>query len=523
MTNPNQKSILIVDDDPDLRQLLKLILGPLGYRITEAENGRVALELIADANPDLIILDMMMPEMNGIELLTIMIEDLGEIEAPILVTSAASDRARFMQQFFEMPIARKGFLRKPYSSDDLLAKVRELMGGEDLKPARMAPKPAEPQARPAQPRPGMPTKDLESFLESVLPIPPSTPAPAPTRPAPEPAQAKAKSAPDETPRQRLRALLIDDDEDLLDVLRVTLSPFHEVATATSGVTALTMLDEFAPDFIISDYSMPGLNGLQTIEAIRTHPRFHNLPVFLLTGHDDPNLPKKTFEVGGNLILRKPIDPNRLPRIIDTFVAEADIRPRAVMANRGKAAQPATAKPRVLIVDTDGQNLDRLQDFLEVRARGKLDLFKTPDPRVALGNLGRWEPDVILYNPRLKQMDGVMFVQNLRIQKIFDRFQIAFVGREFLNSDVEVSQKLCGRHVIALNAPDELVMKGLGEVINKAAARAGAKRYTIDEIRTEDRLREEELAAKRGKLERQREFLRERYMKIQDFIDTELKR
>lgn len=511
------KSILIVDDDDDLRQLVTFALAPLGCKITEANNGRAALEIIADTQPDLIILDMMMPEMNGIEFLKTMLEDLEELEVPVLVTSAVSDRARFMQEFFQMPILRKAFVRKPYTPDELLAKAKEM-----LTPTQTQAAPAKMGPRAPQPPPGRPGQALDEFLQNVLPTPPQgvrapVAPPAPVKPAAAPTH--------ETPRQRLRALLIDDDEDLLAMLRLTLAPYHEIATATSGIDALTMLDQFAPDFIICDYAMPGLNGIQTIEAIRSHPRFHAVPVFLLTAQEETDLPKKMFEVGGNLFLRKPMDPGRLPRIIDTFVAQADVRPQAVIAT-GKTATPAhggVVKPRVLVVDADPANVARMREFLDVRARGKVDAFYAAEPRVALGNVGRWEPDVILYNPRNASMDGIMFTQTLRVQKLFGNFQLAFIGHEFIRSDLELSQKVLGRNLIDLRAPDETIMAALGEVVGKAAGKIGPKRYGMDEIRTQDRIYEEEQVAKKTKVDRQRQFQRERYMKIQEFIDQELKR
>ena len=59
--------MLVVDDDVALRQLLRRMLEPEGYAVVEAENGRVALERLRDVSPSLILLDLMMPEMDGFE------------------------------------------------------------------------------------------------------------------------------------------------------------------------------------------------------------------------------------------------------------------------------------------------------------------------------------------------------------------------------------------------------------------------------------------------------------------------
>ena len=65
----NAGKVLLVDDDDLVRRSMRLALEPIGWQVIEAENGEVALEALADARPDAIILDLMMPEMDGFEFL----------------------------------------------------------------------------------------------------------------------------------------------------------------------------------------------------------------------------------------------------------------------------------------------------------------------------------------------------------------------------------------------------------------------------------------------------------------------
>src|SRR5690606_38532588 len=105
---------------------------------------------------------------------------------------------------------------------------------------------------------------------------------------------------------------------------------------------LRALDEFAPDIVLSDIDMPVMNGLQTAEAIRRHPLLGSFPIFFFTGQTDTSLPRKVFDVGGNLYLRKPVDPNQLLKFMDYFIDEMGLKPGA-HGVQPQAAEPADVK------------------------------------------------------------------------------------------------------------------------------------------------------------------------------------
>ena len=80
--------ILIVDDEPDIRFLLKMILQSAGYEVIEANHGVAALERVAEARPDLVVTDMMMPLMDGRGLIERLRSDPQTASIPILVVTA---------------------------------------------------------------------------------------------------------------------------------------------------------------------------------------------------------------------------------------------------------------------------------------------------------------------------------------------------------------------------------------------------------------------------------------------------
>ncbi len=118
---PSGKNILIVDDEPEIRNLLVQELSEAGYDCEQAINGKVALDMIANQAPDLIILDVMMPEINGFEVATILKANLQTQKIPILVVSITDDRKKLETLQIE------GYFTKPIDIDRLLVKIEELI------------------------------------------------------------------------------------------------------------------------------------------------------------------------------------------------------------------------------------------------------------------------------------------------------------------------------------------------------------------------------------------------------------
>lgn len=114
-------NILIVDDETDIRKIVKLLLQKKGYSVGEASNGEQAVEIVRNTAPDLIIMDIMMPKMSGIDA-TVEIRKFSH--APVLFLTAKSlDRDK------ESAYAGGGddYLVKPFSSVELTLKVESLL------------------------------------------------------------------------------------------------------------------------------------------------------------------------------------------------------------------------------------------------------------------------------------------------------------------------------------------------------------------------------------------------------------
>ncbi len=117
--------MLVVDDDPAIRELLRRMLEGDGYRVVEAENGRVALERLRDGAPGLIVLDLMMPEMDGFEFMEELRRQEGWSGIPVIVLTSKDVTAEDQQRLNGgvERVIQKG----AYTRESLLGEVRRLV------------------------------------------------------------------------------------------------------------------------------------------------------------------------------------------------------------------------------------------------------------------------------------------------------------------------------------------------------------------------------------------------------------
>jgi two-component system KDP operon response regulator KdpE len=110
--------VLVVDDEPPIRKLLRMGLSSQGYEILEAPNGKASLDLL-EQHPDLVILDLGLPDMQGLELLRMM---RARNEAvPIVVLSSRGDEVGKVQA---LDLGADDYITKPFGMDELLARMR---------------------------------------------------------------------------------------------------------------------------------------------------------------------------------------------------------------------------------------------------------------------------------------------------------------------------------------------------------------------------------------------------------------
>jgi two-component system OmpR family response regulator len=149
-----QRTILVVDDDPHIRQLLVFALAKVGLETREAADGEAALASVAERAPDLVVLDINMPRLDGLEVCR-RLRAQGDL--PILFLSSRDDE---IDRVLGIELGADDYVVKPFSPREVVARVQAILrrtGGKAAEAARRRPD----RARPAEPGP----RGLERGLE----------------------------------------------------------------------------------------------------------------------------------------------------------------------------------------------------------------------------------------------------------------------------------------------------------------------------------------------------------------------
>ena len=124
------KSILCIEDEPEMIDLIRLILGRRGFEVTGATGGKDGLEKLQNGpQPDLVLLDLMMPDLDGWEVYQQMKADEKTKDIPVIVVTA---KAQSIDKVLGLHIAKvDDYIAKPFSPQELLSSVENVLGEVD--------------------------------------------------------------------------------------------------------------------------------------------------------------------------------------------------------------------------------------------------------------------------------------------------------------------------------------------------------------------------------------------------------
>jgi DNA-binding response OmpR family regulator len=117
------KKILIADDEPEIIELLKTLLEPAGYSVVSTSYGSQLFPLVKKEKPDLLILDVMLPGIDGYSLQLHLSQQEEGKNLPVIVISALSASKALFDRFGQV----KCFFTKPFNTDEMLKKIKEIL------------------------------------------------------------------------------------------------------------------------------------------------------------------------------------------------------------------------------------------------------------------------------------------------------------------------------------------------------------------------------------------------------------
>jgi phosphate regulon transcriptional regulator PhoB len=126
-----KKRIVVADDEKDIVELVAFNLEQEGYAVSRAFDGRRALEMVKTERPTLVILDLMMPEMNGMEVCRVIRANADTVDLPVIMLTAKSDP---LDKILGLEIGADDYITKPFHVRELIARVRSVLRRAGRKP-----------------------------------------------------------------------------------------------------------------------------------------------------------------------------------------------------------------------------------------------------------------------------------------------------------------------------------------------------------------------------------------------------
>ena len=375
--------ILIVDDNAANLKVARFALASEGYDVQTATDGEEAVLVLQDFRPRLILMDIQLPGVDGLELTRRLKADPKTREIIIVAVTAYAmkgDREKALAAGCD------GYIAKPLDPIQLPFQIGEYLGHLQSSAVIAA----------------------AMTLRTADQIPSSTIVPV-ERPAGS-------------------ILVVEDNPTTRRMFRVALEiAGYEVLEARDGGTALETAGQRRPDLIIQDLILPDMDGLELVRSLRKRLGDDSIPIFCASGFLSKLGEARAVKGGFSAVLVKPVDPIHL---VDLIRAHLVTIPRTHEApGRGE---------RILLADDDPLELKLAQTWL---TSSGFNLLTATDGAAALEIARRERPDAILSDVLMPGMDGFSLCLAIRRDKELERIPIVLASSSYVE---EADRKLAAR-------------------------------------------------------------------------------
>ncbi len=420
-----ERTVLVIEDDQLNMKLMRGLLGLGGYRMLEAEEAETGLQMAAEHRPDLILMDVNLPGLDGLSATRRLKADPSLAAIPVIALTGLAmegDREKALEA------GCKDHITKPINT--------------------------------------------RSFLDSLGAL---------LTPAPDRADAEAppKNA---APRQYSRILVVDDDPMNVKLVEGILKKEgYESLKAFGGEEALAMVSHHRPDLILLDVMMPGIDGYQVTRQLKGDPATAAIPIIMITALNGTEDKVRGLECGADEFLTKPVNAAELLARTKSMLRLKQYQDQLVLRTRSETAfgkghgplAPTPGKPRrqhVLLVEDNDKDLRLLSGQIEDRG---YDVSVAHDGEAALQKVLAGGIDLVLLDIFLPGMDGFEVCQRLKESAETRDIQVALI-----TCLMDLEGKIKG---MELGADDYLVKPVDGRELSARVKALLAKKSYLDQL------------------------------------------
>ncbi len=306
------KTILVIDDDQSTLDLIQSILIKADFNVLTALTGKEAFDCLENNRVELILLDIMMPDIDGLELCVNLKSRPESENIPIIFLTALSDQESIVNSFAAGAV---DYITKPFSAAELLARINVYIRlQESNKDLYIRKGSIQICSGCSSVRDGKKWMNVTEYLTRY------SAAIIDNDICPNCNSNLDVSIPGEKdriddqidPSQPSEILIVDDHPENVHLLeKILAGKNYNVRTAISGRKALNYLQKKQPDLVLLDIMMPEMDGYQVCAEIKTNPLTKDIPVIFLTALTETSAIIKGLELGANDFITKPFHVNEV--------------------------------------------------------------------------------------------------------------------------------------------------------------------------------------------------------------------
>ena len=395
-------TIMIVDDNEFDRNQMAEIIEKEKIGTIVATGGKECIELLRDQIPDILVLDLMMPDVDGFEVLERIRERPETKELPVIIVTAKDltqeDKDRFAGKISSI------LAKSDSTPQDLFKEIQRIL------------------------------TELENSQHETVGINSAT---------------------------EKRILIVEDNEEaIIQVKNVLENDGYIVDLANNGKEALDYVKHTIPHGIILDLMMPEIDGFEVLEEIRSTERTKRIPVLVLTAKDLTRKDKARLSTNNiqQLIIKGDVDIEGLLFKVKLMLGD---EPVSIKKSKKKGTKTHKGLPRVLVVEDNPDNMTTIKAIL----KGKFKISEAMDGKEGLKMAQSQLHDLILLDMSLPKMGGEAIIKVLKRSDKTDLIPTIAVTAQAMKGDKEKFLKAGCDGYVSKPIDHEKLLEEIGRVLN----------------------------------------------------------